>query len=147
MFGWGFRVRIGMLSATAVGLALSACAGRDPQPVASVQAQDAYADCTMIRAEIEANNAKAKELSDEQSWKTAQNVGAGLAGIVIWPIWFGMDFKGAAAKDAAALQARQQYLTTLAEQRALRRHQDRTTLRHPLNLIGNKRGGELSDLV
>ena len=117
MFGWGFRVRIGMLSATAVGLALSACAGRDPQPVASVQAQDAYADCTMIRAEIEANNAKAKELSDEQGWKTAQNVGAGLAGIVIWPIWFGMDFKGAAAKDAAALQARQQYLTTLAEQR------------------------------
>jgi hypothetical protein len=59
-----------MLSATAVGLALSACAGRDPQPVASVQAQDAYADCTMIRAEIEANNAKAKELSDEQGWKT-----------------------------------------------------------------------------
>jgi hypothetical protein len=76
-----------------------------------------YADCTMIRAEIEANNAKAKELSDEQGIKTAQNVAAGLAGIVIWPIWFGMDWKGAAAKDAAALQARQQYLTTLAEQR------------------------------
>jgi hypothetical protein len=36
---------------------------------------------------------------------------------VIWPVWFGMDFKGAAGKDAAALQARQQYLTTLAEQR------------------------------
>jgi hypothetical protein len=117
MFGWGFRVRIGMLSATAIGLALTACAGREPAPVASVQPQDIYADCTMIRAEIEANNAKAKELADEQGWKTAQNVGAGLAGIVIWPIWFGMDFKGAAAKDAAALQARQQYLTTLAEQR------------------------------
>jgi hypothetical protein len=117
MFGWGFRVRIGMLSATAIGLALTACAGREPAPVASVQPQDIYADCTMIRAEIEANNAKAKELADEQGWKTAQNVGAGRAGIVIWPIWFGMDFKGAAAKDAAALQARQQYLTTLAEQR------------------------------
>ena len=52
-------------SAVAVGLALSACAGRDPAPVASVQPQDMYADCTMIRAEIEANNAKAKELSDE----------------------------------------------------------------------------------
>ena len=38
-------------------LALSACAGRDPQPIASVQPQDAYSDCTMIRAEIEANNA------------------------------------------------------------------------------------------
>jgi hypothetical protein len=116
MFGWGFRNRIGMLLA-AVGLAMTACAGRDPAPVASVQPQDVYADCTMIRAEIEANNAKTKELADEQGWKVAQNVGAGLAGIVIWPIWFGMDWKGAAAKDAAALQARQQYLTTLAEQR------------------------------
>jgi hypothetical protein len=117
MFGWFFRVRIGILSATAIGLALSACAGRDPAPIASVQPQDMYSDCTMIRAEIEANNAKTKELADEQGWKTAQNVGAGLAGLVIWPIWFGMDWKGSAAKDAAALQARQEYLTTLATQR------------------------------
>jgi hypothetical protein len=101
----------------AVGLALAACAGRDPAPIASVQPQDVYADCTMIRAEIEANNAKAKELSDEQGWKVAQNVATGVVGLVIWPVWFGMDWKGAAAKDAAALQARQQYLTTLAEQR------------------------------
>ncbi|MGA8499395.1 MAG: hypothetical protein WB764_28205 [Xanthobacteraceae bacterium] len=71
----------------------------------------------MIRAEIEANNTKAKELADEQGLKTAQNVAAGVVGIVIWPVWFGMDFKGAAAKDVAALQARQEYLTTLATQR------------------------------
>ena len=38
-------------------------AGRDPQPIASVQPQDAYSDCTMIRAEIEANNAKATQLA------------------------------------------------------------------------------------
>ena len=101
----------------AIGLALSACAGRDPAPVASVQPQDMYSDCAMIRAEIEANNAKAADLANEQGWKVAQNVGAGLAGLVIWPIWFGMDWKGSAAKDAAALQARQEYLTTLATQR------------------------------
>jgi hypothetical protein len=93
--------------AMAFGLAVSACSGRDPAPVASVQPQDVYSDCTMIRAEIEANNAKAKELADEQGLKTAQNVAAGVVGIVIWPVWFGMDFKGAAAKDVAALQARQ----------------------------------------
>ena len=103
--------------AMAMGLAVSACAGRDPAPVASVQAQDVYSDCTMIRAEIEANNAKAKELADEQGLKTAQNVAAGVVGIVIWPVWFGMDFKGAASKDVAALQARQEYLTMLATQR------------------------------
>jgi len=103
--------------AMAVGLALSACAGRDPAPVASVQAQDLYADCTMIRAEIEANNAKMAELSNEQGWKATQNVAAGLAGFVVPVIWFGMDWKDAAAKDTAALEARNKYLTTLAEQR------------------------------
>jgi hypothetical protein len=117
MFGWGFRVRIGMLSATAIGLALTGCAGRDPEPVASVQPQDVYADCTMIRAEIEGNNIKMKELADERGWKVTQNVVTGLAGFVVPVIWFGMDWKGSVDKDAAALQARQQYLTTLAEQR------------------------------
>jgi hypothetical protein len=101
----------------AVGLALSACAGRDPQPIASVQPQDAYSDCTMIRAEIEANNAKATQLANEQGGKVAQNVAAGVVGLVIWPVWFGMDFKDAAGKVAAALQARQQYPTTLATER------------------------------
>ena len=71
----------------------------------------------MIRAEIEANNVKVKELADEQGWKTAQNVAAGVGGIVFFPIWFGMDAKGAASKDAAALEARQKYLTELAVQR------------------------------
>jgi len=63
----------------AAGLALSACAGRDPAPIATVQPQDQFSDCTMIRAEIEANNQKAKDLADEQGLKVAQNVGAGLA--------------------------------------------------------------------
>jgi hypothetical protein len=110
-------MRSKVFSTMAVGRALAACAGRDPGPVASVQPQDVYADCTIIRAEIEANNAKVKELSDEQGWKVAQIVATGVVGLVIWPVWFGMDWKGATAKDAAALQARQQYLATLAEQR------------------------------
>jgi hypothetical protein len=110
-------MRFETIAAMAVGLALSACAGRDPQPIASVQPQDAYSDCTMIRAEIEANNAKATQLANEQGGKVAQNVAAGVVGLVIWPVWFGMDFKDAAGKEAAALQARQQFLTTLATER------------------------------
>ncbi len=106
-----------IFSAMAVALALSACAGRDPQPVATVQPQDQTSDCTQIRAEIEANNQKAKQLANEQGLKVAQNVGAGVVGIVIWPVWFGMDFKDAAGKEVAALQARQQYLTVLATER------------------------------
>ena len=100
-----------------LGIALAACAGRDPQPIATVQPQDQYSDCTMIRAEIEANNQKSTQLANEQGWKVAQNVGAGVVGLVIWPVWFGMDFKDAAGKEAAALQSRQQFLTTLATER------------------------------
>jgi len=98
-------------------IALSACAGRDPMPVATAQPQDAYASCAQIQAEIMANNSKVKQLADEQGMKTAQNVTAGIVGIVIWPVWFAMDFKGAADKDVVALQARQQYLAIVATER------------------------------
>lgn len=119
------------LMAAVLSIALVGCAGRDPQPIASVQPQDAYADCTMIRAEIEANNAKTTQLANEQGWKVAQNVGAGVVGLVIWPVWFGMDFKDAAGKEAAALQARQQYLTTLAADRCARQAPPQATPQKP----------------
>lgn len=96
---------------------LADCAGRDPQPVATVQPTDAAATCAMITAEIEANNIKVRELAGEEGAKVAQNVAAGVAGVVIPVLWFGMDFKGAASKEVTALQARQQYLTTLATER------------------------------
>jgi hypothetical protein len=74
---------------------LSGCAGRDPHPVAVVQPQDAQSDCAMIRAEIEANNVQAKKLAEENHAKIAQNVAAGVVGVVVWPVWFAMDAKGA----------------------------------------------------
>lgn len=110
-------MRIMAFLVAALALVLAACAGRDPQPIATVQPEDATSDCAMISAEIQANNIKIKELADEQGIKVAQNVAAGVVGLVIWPVWFGMDFKGAAAKDLAALQSRQEYLTQLAAQR------------------------------
>jgi hypothetical protein len=93
------------------------CAGRDPQPIATVQPTDANATCAMITAEIQANNIKVQELAGEEGAEVAQNVAAGVAGVVIPVLWFGMDFKGAASKEVAALQARQQYLTVLATER------------------------------
>jgi hypothetical protein len=109
-------MRIDIFAALAA-IALADCAGRDPQPVATVQPTDAMATCAMIVAEIEANNVKVKELAGEEGAKVAQNVAAGVAGIVIPVLWFGMDFKGAASKEVTALQARQQYLTVLATER------------------------------
>jgi hypothetical protein len=71
----------------------------------------------MIRAEIEANNVQAEKLAQENGAKIAQNVAAGVVGVVIWPVWFAMDAKGAAGTEMDALKARQQYLATLAQQR------------------------------
>jgi hypothetical protein len=55
----------------------------------------ANATCAMITAEIQANNIKVQELAGEEGAKVAQNVAAGVAGVVIPVLWFGMDFKGA----------------------------------------------------
>jgi hypothetical protein len=110
-------MRSELISALALGLTLSACAGRDPHPVAVVQPLDAQSDCAMIRAEIEANNVQAEKLAQENGAKIAQNVAAGVVGVVIWPVWFAMDAKGAAGTEMDALKARQQYLSTLAQQR------------------------------
>ncbi len=74
-------------------------------------------DSAAIIAEVEANNRRIQELASEEGWKVAQNVTAGVAGLFIPILWFGMDWQGAASKEAAALQSRQQYLATLAEQR------------------------------
>jgi hypothetical protein len=82
------------------------CAGRAPQLVATVQPQDRYMDCAAITAEVQSNNARVKELASEQGWKVAQPV-----------LWFGMDWQGTASEEAQALQTRQLYLATLAEQR------------------------------
>lgn len=100
-----------------VALHLVGCAGRAPAPVAVVQAQDRYMDCAAITAEVQANNKRISELGKEEGSKVAQNVVVGAAGLFIPILWFGMDFQNAAGKEVAALQSRQQYLATLAEQR------------------------------
>src|SRR6516225_7443595 len=95
------RVRrgVGVLLVAAV----AGCAGRAPQPVAVVQPQDRYADCPAIFAEVQTNNKKIQDLAGEQGGKVAQNVAAGVVGIVIWPMWFAMDFQGTAGKEIDAL--------------------------------------------
>jgi len=51
-------------------------------------------DCAAISAEVQANNKKIAELGSEEGGKVAQNIAAGVIGIVIWPVWFGMASRG-----------------------------------------------------
>src|SRR5258708_26682949 len=105
-----------MVAVTAA-VALSGCAGRAPAPVSGVQPQDRYMDCAAIVIEVQTNNAKVQQLASDKGLKVAQNVAAGVAGLVVPVLWFGMDFQGTADAEIQALQARQQYLSALAEQR------------------------------
>ena len=114
-------MRIAIFMAVIVAAAAAACAGRDAQPVATVQAHDQTSDCAMIIAEIEANNEKVSALAAEKGLKVVQNTAAGVVGIVLFPVWFAMDAKGAAFVEATALESRQKYLTKLAEQRCAQR--------------------------
>jgi hypothetical protein len=97
--------------------ALAGCAGRSPAPVAVVQPTDRYMDCTAILAEVQANNERVKQLAADKGLKTTQNVAAGVAGIFIPVLWFGMDFQGTADTEITALQNRQQYLSMMADQK------------------------------
>ena len=68
-------------------------------------------------AEVDANNKQITVLGEEKGLKVAQNVVTGVAGFVIPVLWFGMDWQGTQDKEVQALQARQQYLATLAAER------------------------------
>jgi hypothetical protein len=102
------------LGIVALCAALGGCAGRDAQQIATVQVHDATSDCAMITAEIQANNKRAEDLANERGLKVAQNVVAGAVGIVVWPVLFAMDAKGAAGTEIDALKSRQEYLASLA---------------------------------
>ena len=93
------------------------CAGRAPAPVPIVQIADRYTNCAAITAEVEANNQRISELGEEKGAKLTQNIIVGIAGAFIPILWFGMDFQGAASTEQEALQGRQQYLASLAQDR------------------------------
>jgi hypothetical protein len=106
-----------ILGIVALAAALAGCAGRAPAPVAVVQPTDRFMDCTAIIAEVQANNQRVQQLAADKGLKTTQNVAAGVAGIFIPVLWFGMDFQGTADTEITALQSRQQYLAMLADQK------------------------------
>jgi hypothetical protein len=100
-----------------VVMTLGGCAGRAPNLEPLVQASDQTLTCDQIIAETKINNEKITNLATEQGWKVTQNVAAGVVGLVIWPVWFGMDWQNAAGKEAEALNQRNEYLGTLAKDR------------------------------
>lgn len=110
--------RTSLASAIVGASLLIGCAGRPPQPVAVVHPVDQYMTCHAIAAETYANAAKLSQLSVEEGNKRTQNIAMGVVGAVLfWPALFAMDFQDAAGTEAASINVRNQYLTTMAVQR------------------------------
>ena len=112
-------MKVRSLSLVVLSLAVltAACAGREPNPVATVQPIDDTMNCEAIQAEVNSNTQRIAELGPEQSNKVAQNIAAGVTGAIFLLPLFLMDFQNAAGKEEAALKSRNDYLATLARQR------------------------------
>jgi len=104
--------------AAAITGLLSACAGRDPQPVAAVQPQDRMTDCATVQYEQQVNASRMAYLLSEASTTNNNNVAMGAVGLFLfWPALFAMDFKNAPATEQAALANRQAYVAALIAQK------------------------------
>ena len=100
-----------LLIAVVLSTAISACAGRDAQPVQMVNAWDSNATCVDILTEARAVSYKISNLRREEEDKKTQNVIMGTAGVLLFPpLLLGMDFKDAAGTEREALEARLAYL-------------------------------------
>ncbi|MCH9806223.1 MAG: hypothetical protein K0U74_00670 [Alphaproteobacteria bacterium] len=114
----GQDMRLTMVAVAVVStIAIAGCAGRAPQLVQVVKAEDNGMTCDQIVAELKSNNQRMTDLAKEEGWKVTQNVVAGVAGFVIPVLWIGMDFQDAAGKEGKALSQRNEYLTSLAQKK------------------------------
>lgn len=102
---------------TACAAALSACAGRDPNPISVTATSDRQASCMEMQAEHAANEQRIADLYSEAKRKALQNGAVAGVGIFLPVLWFGLDVKGAAKQDMESYQARNKYLESLMRAR------------------------------
>ncbi len=97
-----------------LGVALVACGGRSASPIQTAQPGDKQLSCEGIGAQIvQYQNAKA-DLGAEISKRQKRNIGWGIAGIFLFPLWFGLDLGDAPETEGAAIQKRLNQLTRYA---------------------------------
>lgn len=93
-------------------VALSACAGRTPNPTPIVRPGDDALSCQYMSSELSEIEAKIQRLIPD-SQKTGKNVALGATGaFFIVPLFF-MDFSDAEKIEVEALQARYNHLARL----------------------------------
>ena len=95
-------------------LTLAACGGREAQPVAVVQADDAYKTCQQIVTELVNIEVKASKLNAEQETKVKRNAFFTATGALIYAPLLLIDPKNAVEVELHALAQRHAGLKDLA---------------------------------
>ena len=94
---------------------LSACAGRDAQPIMSSQMSDKDLDCEQLSMEILMSRDEAHQKFGAAESTKNSNIGLGAVGIILVPpILLAMDLTDADKTEANALQRRADHLTRIA---------------------------------
>ncbi len=96
-------------------LLLTACGGRNPEPVMVQRLNDEKKNCKLLTYEIENLEFEIHQLLPKTD-KLKQNVAYGVAGwFFLYVPWLLMDFKNAEATEYEALAARHTYLASIAK--------------------------------
>lgn len=95
----------------AMAALLTACVGRDPNPVRAVQPGDSGLSCAALQEEYEFNIISAKEKIARNENKDATDLMIGVVGFLLfWPLMLTIDMKNAEGQEANALLDRNQRL-------------------------------------
>jgi hypothetical protein len=95
-------------------LLLGACAGRNAAPIPMMAAYDNNLSCEQIQAEIASNEAKARQLIDEDNSNRNANIAIGTVGVLLfWPALFALDLSDAERVEIEALHQRNTHLASL----------------------------------
>ena len=111
------KLLIMLLLSAFAAMSVAGCGGRAANPIATKEVGDRELDCDEIEAEMSDLDAQARRLLGEQDNKTGKNVAIGLAGLIIWPIWFFADLSTAERQEAQAMQDRARHLQRLARKK------------------------------
>lgn len=103
----------------AVGIVVAACGGRTANPVSIVRATDGQLSCSLMSAEIETNNQRARTLAKERDDARTKNALIGTAGVLLfWPALFALDLKPAEKQEIGALRDRNGHLGRLMQSKS-----------------------------
>lgn len=95
---------------------LTGCAGREANPMALYMPGDEKRSCPALHAEMAQLQAEMQRMLPKTD-KGLSNALLGTAGLIIWPLWFFMDFKDAEKIEYNALRQRYNRLLVYAAEK------------------------------